>query len=147
MRYIFGDIGKPQEEEGGVDTTCTKLRDHLFMSLNNLRQEEFLCDVTLLVGPAKVPMKAHRIILSCFSEYFKGMFSSGTKESSQKEIHLPTIDSESMKVMLDYVYSGKANLTNDNVHRGVINASFFGSELLVDKCSEIIKTSVNKKIQ
>jgi hypothetical protein len=34
-------------------------------------QNELFCDVTFLVGPSKVPFKAHKAILSARSSYFR----------------------------------------------------------------------------
>ena len=121
------------------------IRDHIFDTMNKLRQDDFLCDVTLLIGPEKIPFRAHRIVLASFSEYFRGMFSAGTKESSEQDVCLPSVDPEPMKIILDYIYSGKADLCNDNVQKVVVAANFFGAELLVNECSHIMKSSMNKR--
>ena len=77
-------------------------------------------------------------MLASFSEYFRGMFSAGTKESTQKEALLPSVDSETMKELLGYIYSGEITLTSDNIYKIAIAANFFGSEQLVEECGVVM---------
>ncbi len=56
------------------------------------RKNGSFCDITLLIGPEKHPIKAHKVFLSLDSDYFKAMFTTNLKEGSQSEIELPTID-------------------------------------------------------
>ena len=139
---LDGLEGPTDAEDKSPDLTRHKVQ---LLKMNTMRTDDFLCDVTLLVGPDKVPMRAHRIVLAGFSEYFKGMFSAGTVESNRKEISLPFVDAESMQIILDYVYGGKVELDSLNVHKMAIAANFFGSECLVEECCTFLKKSINKE--
>ena len=91
-------------------------------------------------------MNAHRIILAAFSQYFKSMFSQGTSESLETEVHLKFIDDpELMKIVLRYIYSGYADLTKANVHKILILANFLSSSDLVWECSCLIRKFINVK--
>ena len=59
----------------------------LSSGLNQLRKESSFCDVTIIVGDQRFP--AHKAVLSCASEYFQGMFSTGFQESAMSEVTVP----------------------------------------------------------
>lgn len=56
----------------------------LLSRLNELRQKEKLCDVTILVNGSSI--KAHRAVLAASSQYFNAMFTSQLSESSQNMV-------------------------------------------------------------
>ena len=90
-------------------------------------------------------MKSHRALLASFSDYFKAMFREGMKESTQKEIQLPCVDVESMKIVLDFLYTGKVAWTKENVHKVALVGNYFGSQHLVDECCKMIEGCLNKQ--
>ena len=106
-------------------------------------ENEIFTDIILLVGPDQVPIKAHRIILAAHFEYFNSMFSTGLKESTSREVCLPFIGLEDLRLLLKYSYSGKANLTKENVFQMTIMANYFGCKNLMDKCVDFLKTFTN----
>ena len=107
---------------------------------SKLWEEEFLTDLTLLVGSVQVPIKVHKVILAANFEYFRSMFSTGLKESALTEVYLPFVGSEDLRLLLRYAYSGEENLRKENVFQIVTLASYFGCEKLLNKCCEFIKT-------
>ena len=103
-------------------------RNIIFRELCKLRQDDVLCDVTLIVGPEKVPVKAHRIILSTFFLYFRKMFTNEMKESTENIVHLPCFEPDSMNVILDYAYNGMVALAKENVLEIIVLANYFMCE-------------------
>ena len=97
------------------------------------------------IGPNAVPTKAHRALLASASDNFKGMFREGTMESMEKEIRLPCVDVESMKIVLDFLYTGKVTWTKVNVYKVALLGNYFGSKHLVDECSKMIESCMNKQ--
>ena len=83
--------------------------------LSTLWEEEFLTDLTFLVGPDQVPIKVHKVIVVAHFEYFKSMFSGGLKESTSSQVYLLFVGPEDLRLILNYAYSGKANLRKENV--------------------------------
>ena len=114
-------------------------RNIIFWELCKLRQEDVLCDVTLIVGPDKVPVKAHRIILSTFFLYFRKMFANEMKESTENVVHLPCVEPESMNVILDYAYNGMVDLVKENVLEIIVLANYFMCEVLIHQCCNFIR--------
>uniref|UniRef100_A0AAV2JXK4 BTB domain-containing protein n=1 Tax=Knipowitschia caucasica TaxID=637954 RepID=A0AAV2JXK4_KNICA len=102
------DAGLPVELQKGMD---------------NLRLNRELTDVVLSVQGEDFP--CHRAILAAASHYFRAMFCSGLRESHEERVEMKGLDSETMRILLDYTYTGRALLTETNVQRIVEAASQF----------------------
>ena len=81
-------------------TPVAVLQRSLRKFLNN---DEF-SDVTFIVQGQFV--YAHRIVLSLVSERFRAMFSSGFRESVDREIPLPDVSLHEFMQMMEYIYTG-----------------------------------------
>ncbi|XP_072021049.1 kelch repeat and BTB domain-containing protein 2-like isoform X2 [Amphiura filiformis] len=81
---------------------------HLSSGLNQLRHQAAFCDITIIVGDQRFP--AHKAVLSCASNYFQGMFTSGFQESTMSEITVPGCE-ESFAQILDFTYTGCFSLS------------------------------------
>ncbi|XP_072036185.1 kelch-like protein 15 [Amphiura filiformis] len=102
------DSDTPDErDETVIIDTNTKYPTTLMSSLNNLRDESILCDITIKVGDKT--FEAHKAILAATSGYFRTMFTSEFREKDQDEV---TIDgkSEIFEKLLSSVYTGKLSL-------------------------------------
>ena len=69
---------------------------------NQNRNEGFFNDVTIGVGNQCI--SANRMVLSCYSDYFQDKFK--IKNDYQESVKLDDIDKESVKLIIDYIYSG-----------------------------------------
>ena len=87
--------------------------DHILKSINKLRKEEKLCDVTLKVGEKE--FCAHRVVLSACSDYFCAMFTGDLEESHQSVVELQGLDSDTMEFLLDFVYTESIQVSVENV--------------------------------
>ena len=78
----------------------------LLKGLNTLREQNHLCDIIIKVGQRS--FHAHKVVLASASSYFKAMFTSGFKETSEGEI---SIDGSPMafEVLLQFAYTGRLN--------------------------------------
>ena len=71
-----------------------------------------LCDITLTAG--NVSFSAHRLILAGNSPYFRNMFVSENADSRQQEVVLPSnCRGDSLRMILDYFYSGKLSINQE----------------------------------
>ena len=120
-------------------------KDVAFDSFEQFWEEGFLTDLTLLVGPYQVAVRAHKVILSARFEYFRSMFSLGFKESSSAEVCLPFIGPEDLRLLLKYAYRGDIILTKKNVFKMAVMANYFGCDILLDKGCEFIKQFTDVK--
>ncbi|XP_072015441.1 kelch-like protein 6 isoform X2 [Amphiura filiformis] len=109
---------------------------HLSSSLNQLRQQACLCDVTVIVDNQRFP--AHKAILSCASEYFQSMFTSGFQESTSNEVTVPGTG-ESFSQLLEFAYTGYFTLSPTTV-AGVLNmACYMHFSQAVEVCANYLR--------
>ncbi|GES89995.1 BTB/POZ protein [Rhizophagus clarus] len=90
----------------------------------------------------KKKLYSSRAILAASSEVFNGLLYNGMKESYEKQICLPTVNSSVMKIILEYAYTGsiKESLTKDNIIEVYSAADYFQ---LLDLRDFVIKTVKN----
>ncbi|KAJ3585298.1 hypothetical protein NHX12_014019 [Muraenolepis orangiensis] len=67
------------------------------------------CDVVLDAVGASLP--AHRVILAACSDYFRGMFTHGMKESRQYTVALPFLFASELEALIGCAYSGDLRLS------------------------------------
>ncbi|XP_074636237.1 kelch-like protein 12 [Acropora palmata] len=87
--------------------------DHILKSINKLRKERKLCDVTLKVEGKE--FCAHRVVLSASSDYFSAMFTGDLEESHQPVVELQGLDPDTMQFLLDFVYTESIQVSVENV--------------------------------
>ena len=75
---------KPTAKQITVDTRSIQYTTRVLSTLNQLRDDKTLCDITLLVQG--VSFQAHKNILVVSSEYFARMFNEEYKENSESEV-------------------------------------------------------------
>ena len=106
-------------------------------SLQKLRQNDEYTDVTLQSGDVNIP--CHRNVLAAASEYFKAMFQCGLKEST---VQL-TMEPETLRSVVDYIYTGQIELTVDNVENLVKSADVLSLECLKTTCADFMISQVD----
>ncbi len=117
----------------------------IIQDLDDARRKGSFCDVTLVVGPEKHEIKAHRLMLSSASEYFKTMFTTGFKEASQSKIELPETDLQTMSLLIDFAYTAKTEINGKNIEKIAKTANYFGMTRLLQKCAEYIVGEMNAR--
>ncbi|KAK2899964.1 kelch-like protein 13 [Channa argus] len=107
-------------EEAGVSTqTAEQNKDgrisaaeQMMISLQSIKQlwmDRVGCDVILeALGE---PLHIHRVILAATSDYFRGMFTLGMKESSQSCVILPFLLAPELEALISCSYSGTLPLS------------------------------------
>ena len=70
-----------------------------------------LC-VVLTVGER---FDVHKVILVSCSDYFRSMFTSGMKESNQREIELKGITSKGLEKVIEVIYTSTTTLDGDDI--------------------------------
>ncbi len=80
-----------------------------FKRIIDIFQDSKLCDVTFICKD-DFRIKAHRIILSSVSDYFRAMFTSNLSEAFKDEIEMSTMDGIALKSLIDFIYTGYIDL-------------------------------------
>ncbi len=73
------------------------------------------------------------------------MFKTDLKEGSQSEIELPKMDLSTMESIMDFIYTGKTKITNENIERITLGANFFCVSKLLTKCVAHIKGKIDNR--
>ena len=115
--------------------------DHVLRGLDELRDQELLCDVHLMAEGAKFP--AHRVVLAAASPYFQAMFTGGFKENQMGEITLNDMSSQGLNCVLDAIYTAELLLSEENVCDVLAVASLLQLNEIVEGCEGFLKAKVS----
>ena len=107
-------------------------------NLGKLRKDRIFCDVILRSGQREI--HAHRIILTMLSDYFILLFKyEGGFEKPAIEFDENMITGECLESIVDYSYSGKINITEDNVFDLLLAADYFDIRFIKTQCEEFLQ--------
>lgn len=81
----------------------------------DLRRQSSLIDVTL-VGSDQKQVRAHRLVLSACSDFFKNIFDNINTQSNLV-LYLDGVSSDELSLILDYVYQGEVQIYQDKLDR------------------------------
>nr|XP_040565429.1 longitudinals lacking protein, isoforms H/M/V-like isoform X8 [Lepeophtheirus salmonis] len=100
----------------GSDNFCLRWNDfesNVSSSFRELREENDLFDVTLVTDSEK-EFKAHKVILSACSSFFKGILR--RMGSPSPLIYLRGIGSSDLAAILDFMYNGEVNVAQEELN-------------------------------
>ena len=83
-------------------------------SFSLFRNEDYLHDVTL-VSDDHSKIKAHKLVLSASSDYFKDVLKNN--QHAHPLLCLDGISTEDLKNIMDYIYNGKVQIYQENIDR------------------------------
>jgi hypothetical protein len=101
-----------------------------------------LVDVTLHVEGKKI--YGHKVILSLGSKYFERMFESTMKEAKKNEVYLEEIDFNTLKCLLEFLYSDTIDETNITLEL-LEAADRFEVMRLMEICCENLYKTINSE--
>ena len=104
--------------KSNMEKFCLKFNDfqpNVTKSFQRLRHEEEYSDVTL-IGDDYQPLKAHKVILSSCSEYFKNVLYN-SKNHSNPVLCMEGLIESDLKNVLDFIYNGELKLYPDDLEQ------------------------------
>ncbi|XP_072018603.1 kelch-like protein 25 isoform X2 [Amphiura filiformis] len=118
---------------------CACYSNVLTASLDDLRKQDTLCDVTIKIG--KRTFRAHRAVLAASSSYFMGMFTRGFAESHQDEI---TIEGNAaiFESLLQFAYTGELDITDVTAYDIIAMANYMQFTVARDSALTYVRRSV-----
>ena len=122
--------------EEGSDLLRYSSRNDLlstFKRMDTFRANTQLCDVTLMAGERKI--RAHRVIMAGFSDYFDAMFNGDLAETIQDEVHIRNVDPDALASLVDFAYTGELEMRVDNVENLLTVACLLQVESVKQNCS------------
>ena len=108
--------------------------------LQSLRMEGLLTDVILQIESQKFP--CHRNVLAACSPYFRIMFTGSMSESRQTVVELRDLEPWTLRFVLDFMYSGRILLDEDNVQDVFMAANLLQVPSLIRFCADYLAKSL-----
>ena len=127
------------------ETSCT-LQEPEWCNriLSSLLDELSTHDVTFKTSNGG-SVSGHRAIVAAGSPMFHAMLYGNMKESNEKEIELRSVDTETFKSLLSFVYTGKVKLDANNCYKILEAAEYFIVTALENKCVDFIAGLLDTK--
>lgn len=130
--------GRKRKAEGELqaDEHTTRHRRFLSQRLEGMFNVKEMSDITFLVGGEEV--YASRLVLTAANDYFKAMLTgSAFKEvSGTSPIEIHGVEKPIFMLCLQYLYSGTAEITRENVVATLRAADMFNIDQLCAACGE-----------
>ncbi|KAH0616081.1 hypothetical protein JD844_026910 [Phrynosoma platyrhinos] len=112
-----------------------------FKVMNELRSQNLLCDVTIVAEEMEIA--AHRVVLAACSPYFHAMFTGEMSESQAKRVRIKEVDGWTLKMLIEYVYTGEIQVTEENVQVLLPAASLLQLQDVKKSCCDFLETQLH----
>ena len=110
--------------------------------LSSLQNDPTTHDVTFKTADGG-SLGAHRAIIAASSPVFHAMLYGKTKESKESEIYLSSINTDTLKMIFTFIYTGVVQI-NSNECLGLLQAAhYFNIATLENKCGEILVSTLD----
>lgn len=107
--------GETFDESDQVDSEIRK-------NMHSLWRDEELCDFTIIIDDDQRRFPVHKVVLASCLDYFKCMFYHDSLEVKRNEAVIGDISSTAMEQILQFCYTSRLTLNNDNVQE-ILTAS------------------------
>eukprot|EP00058_Branchiostoma_floridae_P003519 XP_002589007.1 hypothetical protein BRAFLDRAFT_124917 [Branchiostoma floridae] len=137
--YIYGGCDSNDDTNGNGMSKVLQLNPEdksLKQGLQELRSETLLVDVILCVSGKEIP--CHRNVLASCSGYFRAMFCNGHRESKEHKVTIHEASASALQLLVDYAYTSKVTITEDNAAELMEGASFFQVPPVSDACTKFL---------
>ena len=125
------------EKDGSLLFKANNYHVEFFKHLQQFQEAEKFCDVILKAGSGNSfnSIKAHKLILSSASPYFRAMFTGGFKENDAcQEVVLDHANYVTMLSIVKFIYSGQIIVKDTNVQMLLPVAKMLQIEEIVSAC-------------
>ena len=107
------------------------------------RRQDHLCDITLVTKDDK-EFKAHRNVLSKASLFFCKLLQSDMRENREGIIRLEAISGTVIKDVLEFIYTGSVEITQENSEDLIAAADFLVILVLKKLCERFLDREMSK---
>ena len=105
-----------------------------------MRKASTMTDVILIAE--NVNIAAHKLVLAASSEYFLAMFTR-FDEANKERISIKDINGKALQLLIDYIYTGKIEVSEENVGNLLHAASLLQLNAVVNLCFKFLKLHLN----
>lgn len=129
-----------ENEQSSMRSGIEQYRKEFSKQLNQIRNNHEFCDIDIQVGSQL--FHAHKVILAAGSTYFHAMFCSGMMEDHADVVKLHDIDPKIFSLLLDFIYLGEINVTEENCQDLLYAADMIGLLPVVSLCIKFLKDNI-----
>ncbi|XP_039284785.1 kelch-like protein 10 [Nilaparvata lugens] len=144
MESLRNDAPEGSIENSSCQRDISVMSSQALQALYELREERLLCDATIKLDNGEI-FYVHRAIISACSSYFRTLFTTTLNGKDRTKIELPGVDSNTMKLILEYVYLRRLRITSENVGTLLVTADFLGLLGIIHLCCQFLKKHINPK--
>lgn len=112
-----------------------------FAMLYDFYQDKMFCDIELHVG-SRI-LHCHRIILACFSQYFRSMFTSNMCECVNNIVTINDVDEIAFTDLVNFAYTSKITLTTENVQTLLFACSILQVDSVACACCHFMTSHLH----
>ena len=127
---------------GGVSTGC-----HASSILSELEKdrkgEQEFCDAT--VSTESRDFIVHKCVVAAASVFFRKLFSSKMKEKYESKATIMTVAPEIMEAILDFIYTSKLALTDENVYDLLCASDYLQMQDIKHLCGIYLRDNLTEK--
>jgi len=132
---------RPKEIEAMDFDLLEEHTSDVFSKFLSLRNQKILCDVKINVGLREI--LAHKFLLASSVPYFYSMFTHDLIESRQETITLKDMDPDSVETIIDFVYTSKLHIDQENVQKLLRVATILQIARVQEKCCEFLENQLH----
>ncbi|KAH0954714.1 hypothetical protein HN011_007733 [Eciton burchellii] len=132
---------KQSSDVSSVVYTVGHYPPKLLRNLNAQRLKKKFSDVGLVAGGRII--RAHRSVLAAGSAYFNAMFTVGLVEEQQELVEIHSISPHILSQLVDFIYSGNVDITQDNVQELFAAADMLELDDVVAGCIDYLKQQLH----
>ena len=122
------------------DRAMTELSTSVREGMNNLWQSQSLCDYTIQVEGQK--FRVHKAFVAAVSDVLHAMLTVNMQESRKDSVELKALSASGVQALLTFIYTGKMDLTEDNVADVVAAASHLQVTSALTMCTQFLAGKV-----
>ncbi|KAJ8271081.1 hypothetical protein GJAV_G00122520 [Gymnothorax javanicus] len=129
---------------GYLDYTIEGHPSKAFQIMDELRQNEMLCDLVLHVTykDTCVDFKVHKVVLASCSPYFKAMFTSNFKECHATEVTLRDICPQVVGRLIDFAYTSRVTVGEKCVLHVLLAAMRYQMDGVAKACCDFLSKNL-----
>lgn len=129
-----------ESPSGSSGSLATKYSLNSCNILTELRNSGQLTDALIKVDTQSFPV--HRAIMSACSPYFRALFTSEISSTDRKEVVIPGVSADMMRIIVDYAYTRQVEVSADNVELLLPAADQFHVNGIVKACTDFLTTEL-----
>ncbi|XP_071856065.1 actin-binding protein IPP [Bombus fervidus] len=140
----MGFATQPVKQTSDVSNTVYAVGEYapkVLRNLNTQRLKNQFSDVGLVAGGSII--RAHRSVLAAGSAYFNAMFTGGLVEEQQELVEIHSISANILSLLVDFIYSGNVDITQDNVQELFAAADMLELDEVVFGCITYLKQQLH----